>query len=394
MAEDNVSATLTVAAPAERVFAVLADPTAHAAIDGTGWVQQSVDRAPLTEVGQIFRMDMYHPNHPNGDYQTVNKVQVLGPPRTIGWLTGYRKDDGELDFGGWIWRYDLAPLGPSETEVTLTYDWSGCRSTSGSTSGSRRSARSISPTRCTTWPGSSTVGDVSTRNEDAGRRRPTTVGSLIPAPDRRRWCRAHAPAVAAGSDHVGRPARCFHGRLVDGVAERHDGLARVGRLPERGPREQDQPRTWIPGRAVDTPGAAFEAVRLGPDVGVHTCVRRLGVAEGEPDRYVLIARGVLHERRTVGLGGGWMRPVTGGGQIETAPHHTDPGAMALEGRLPRFESAGREIERRPHQPSRVAVPGAFDLIVLELPWGTRDLADQRGAWWAHTELAAASQNDA
>jgi hypothetical protein len=27
-----------------------------------------------------------------------------------------------LEFGGWIWRYDLAPLGPSETEVTLTYD--------------------------------------------------------------------------------------------------------------------------------------------------------------------------------------------------------------------------------------------------------------------------------
>ena len=29
-----------------------------------------------------------------------------------------------MEFGGWIWRYDLAPLGPSETEVTLTYDWS------------------------------------------------------------------------------------------------------------------------------------------------------------------------------------------------------------------------------------------------------------------------------
>jgi len=29
-----------------------------------------------------------------------------------------------LEFGGWAWRYDLAPLGPSETEVTLTYDWS------------------------------------------------------------------------------------------------------------------------------------------------------------------------------------------------------------------------------------------------------------------------------
>jgi hypothetical protein len=30
----------------------------------------------------------------------------------------------QLEFGGWIWRYDLVRLGPSETEVTLTYDWS------------------------------------------------------------------------------------------------------------------------------------------------------------------------------------------------------------------------------------------------------------------------------
>jgi uncharacterized protein YndB with AHSA1/START domain len=124
VAEDNVSATLTVAVPAARVFAVLADPATHSAIDGTGWVQEAVDRAPLTEVGQVFRMDMYHPNHPNGDYRVANKVQVLDPPRAVGWLTGQEKDDGQLEFGGWIWRYDLAPLGPAETAVTLTYDWS------------------------------------------------------------------------------------------------------------------------------------------------------------------------------------------------------------------------------------------------------------------------------
>lgn len=89
MDQENVSATLTIAVPAARVFAVLADPAAHSAIDGTGWVQEPVDRAPLTEVGQIFRMGMYHPGHPDGGYQTANKVHVLGPPRAIGWLTGY-----------------------------------------------------------------------------------------------------------------------------------------------------------------------------------------------------------------------------------------------------------------------------------------------------------------
>src|SRR5215471_7021453 len=79
--QENVSATLTVAVPAARVFAVLTDPTTHSAIDGTGWVQESVDRAPLTEVGQIFRICMYHPGHPEGHFRVANKVVVLDPPR-------------------------------------------------------------------------------------------------------------------------------------------------------------------------------------------------------------------------------------------------------------------------------------------------------------------------
>jgi hypothetical protein len=124
VAQENVSATLTVAASATTVFAVLADPTTHAAIDGTGWVQESPDQAPLTEAGQIFRMDMHHPDHPDGGYQVVNKIQVIEPPHAIGWLTGQETDDGSLEFGGWLWRYDLTPLDPSTTEVTLTYDWS------------------------------------------------------------------------------------------------------------------------------------------------------------------------------------------------------------------------------------------------------------------------------
>ena len=123
--QENVSATWTVALSAARGFAVLAAPATHAGIDGTGWVQEAVDRAPLTEAGQVFRMNMYHPNHPDGNYQMANKVQVLDPLRAIGWLPGTdSKGDGHLEFGGWLWRYDLVPLGSSETEVTLTYDWS------------------------------------------------------------------------------------------------------------------------------------------------------------------------------------------------------------------------------------------------------------------------------
>jgi hypothetical protein len=89
--QENVSATLTVAVPVARVFALLADPTTYSAIDGTGSVQEVVDRPPLTEVGQISGWTCITPT----------------------WSSA-----------GWMWRYDLAALGPSETQATLTYDWS------------------------------------------------------------------------------------------------------------------------------------------------------------------------------------------------------------------------------------------------------------------------------
>ena len=64
-------------------------------------------------------MAMYHPGHPNRNYETANRVEVFDPPHAISWKPGYDPGDGKLRFGGWIWRYDLAPLGPSETEVRL-----------------------------------------------------------------------------------------------------------------------------------------------------------------------------------------------------------------------------------------------------------------------------------
>jgi hypothetical protein len=74
--------------------------------------------------GQIFRMSMYHPNHPDGGYRMANRVQVFDPPRAISWEPGYDAEDGTLSFGGWFWRYDLTATGPSNTTITLSYDWS------------------------------------------------------------------------------------------------------------------------------------------------------------------------------------------------------------------------------------------------------------------------------
>lgn len=121
---ETMIVTTTIDAPAENVFDVLADPSTHQAIDGTGWVRESLDGRPLTETGQIFRIAMYHDNHPDGHYEMANRVEVYDRPRAIAWQPGQAGEDGTLEFGGWIWRYDLEQIGPQQTRVTLTYDWS------------------------------------------------------------------------------------------------------------------------------------------------------------------------------------------------------------------------------------------------------------------------------
>ncbi|ADT97340.1 Activator of Hsp90 ATPase 1-like protein [Mycolicibacterium gilvum Spyr1] len=122
---ENMIVTATVDAPVSAVFSVLADPAQHAAIDGTGWVREGLDGEFLSRAGQLFRMAMYHDNVPNGHYEMVNKVIAFERDREIGWEPGQAGPDGVVGYGGWTWHYTLEPIGPAQTRVTLTYDWSG-----------------------------------------------------------------------------------------------------------------------------------------------------------------------------------------------------------------------------------------------------------------------------
>ena len=121
--------TRMIAAPPEEVFALLADPARHHETEPTDWVRGSLeeDPAPLTEVGQVFGIEMFHENA-HGRYDMHNRVIAFEQDRTIAWEPGQYGPDGELGTGGWTWRYDLAPAGGADggpaTEVTLTYDWS------------------------------------------------------------------------------------------------------------------------------------------------------------------------------------------------------------------------------------------------------------------------------
>jgi hypothetical protein len=87
----------------------------------------------VSETGQIFRMGMYHDGHPNRHYEMANRVEVFDRLRAIAWQPGAQprhipgmegSGDDTVEYGGWVWRYDLGLVDTDRTEVTLTYDWS------------------------------------------------------------------------------------------------------------------------------------------------------------------------------------------------------------------------------------------------------------------------------
>jgi hypothetical protein len=68
----------------------------------------------------LTRAFLYEPGSLN--YRKIFKITAVR--RVISWEPGQDTGDGSLRFGGWVWRYDLAPAGRSKTTVTLSYDWS------------------------------------------------------------------------------------------------------------------------------------------------------------------------------------------------------------------------------------------------------------------------------
>ncbi|MEO5744240.1 MAG: polyketide cyclase [Terracoccus sp.] len=112
-----------VASSPEAIFAVLADPLRHPALDDSGMVLEPATEGsgsppgPITHVGQVFRMRMTMGGV--NRYETDNHVFVFEPGRAIGW--GVAEAGGEPL--GWTWRFDLEPSATG-TLVTQTYDWS------------------------------------------------------------------------------------------------------------------------------------------------------------------------------------------------------------------------------------------------------------------------------
>ena len=113
--ESSVWASRIIAAPAERLFEIIADPTMHHVIDGSGTVRNTTGEPRQLSMGDKFstNMRLFVP------YRMRNTVVEYDRDRLIAWA----------HIGGWRWRYELEPVevdgidGPA-TKVTETFDWS------------------------------------------------------------------------------------------------------------------------------------------------------------------------------------------------------------------------------------------------------------------------------
>jgi hypothetical protein len=107
--DNSVSVSRVIAADAQALFDVVADPTLHHVIDGSGSVQGVRGGSRKLALGDKFSASM----RMGVPYLITNKVVEYTEGRRIAWA----------HIGGWRWRYEFEPVDDG-TEVTETFDWS------------------------------------------------------------------------------------------------------------------------------------------------------------------------------------------------------------------------------------------------------------------------------
>ena len=110
--ETSLSVSRVIAAEPQQLFDVVADPSMHHVIDGSGSVRGTRSTSRKLALGEKFTTSM----RIGVPYLISNKVVELDEPHRIAWS----------HIGGWRWRYELEPV-EGGTKVTETFDWSTAR---------------------------------------------------------------------------------------------------------------------------------------------------------------------------------------------------------------------------------------------------------------------------
>jgi uncharacterized protein YndB with AHSA1/START domain len=108
--ERSVSVSRLINAPANVIFDILADPSRHAEIDGSGTVRGAKEAKPeRLKMGSKFGM----------------KMKILVPYDMRSTVVEFEENEriAWAHFGKHRWRYELEPV-DGGTMVTETFDWS------------------------------------------------------------------------------------------------------------------------------------------------------------------------------------------------------------------------------------------------------------------------------
>jgi uncharacterized protein YndB with AHSA1/START domain len=117
MGDTVVSVERVIKAPAVDIFAIVANPSRHPEIDGSGSVKQLKQGAPeQLSLGSTFGMSMKL----GVPYSMSNRVIEFEPDKRIAWQTTFAGPLGRF-IGGRIWRYELEASG-GDTLVRETWD--------------------------------------------------------------------------------------------------------------------------------------------------------------------------------------------------------------------------------------------------------------------------------
>jgi uncharacterized protein YndB with AHSA1/START domain len=109
-----VSAGREIAAGAEVIFELIADPAQQPRWDGNDNLAEAATGQRVHRIGDVFTMTLTR-----GSVRE-NHVVEFEEGRRIAWKPA---EPGQ-EPPGHLWRWELEPLGPSRTRVRHTYDWS------------------------------------------------------------------------------------------------------------------------------------------------------------------------------------------------------------------------------------------------------------------------------
>jgi uncharacterized protein YndB with AHSA1/START domain len=119
MADDTdvprvASASREIAASADRIFELIADPAQQPLWDGNDNLAEAQPGQRVRGPGRVFTMTL------TGGAIRENHIVEFEEGRRIAWLPSEpgRRPPGHL------WRWELEPLTETRTRVTHTYDWS------------------------------------------------------------------------------------------------------------------------------------------------------------------------------------------------------------------------------------------------------------------------------